>query len=107
MFVVRPTKIGGKHNWIKNNKFVNSELDDKTLDQLEPGETYVVSLFGVEEPVTMILDKIILGPALFGTKPVTTYEFLSDNDTVRVTREDIKTICGNLKTIPTQQESML
>lgn len=101
MFIVRPTKIGGKHNWIKNNKFVNSELDDKTLDQLEPGETYQVLLFGVEEPVTMILNKILLDD------PVTTYEFLSDNDTVRITREDIKTICGNLKTIPTQQESML
>jgi hypothetical protein len=86
MFVVKPTKIGGKHNWIKNDKFVNSELDDKTLDQLEPGETYVVCLFGVEEPVTMILNKILLDG------PVTTYEFLSDNDTVRVTREDIKTI---------------
>ncbi len=85
MFCAKPTKIGAKHSWIKNNKFVNSELDDKTLDQLEPGTTYLVGLFGVNEPVVMTLDKIILGP-------VTTYEFLSDNDTVRVIREDIKTI---------------
>jgi hypothetical protein len=92
MFCAKPTKIGAKHSWIKNNKFVNSELDDKTLDQLEPGTTYLVGLFGVNEPVVMTLDKIILGPALSETKSVTTYEFLSDNDTVRVTREDIKTI---------------
>ena len=110
MFVAKPTKVGAKHSWIKNNKFVNSEIDDKILEQLEPGITYLVELFGVQEPVTMILDKIILGPALFETKPVTTYEFLTDNDTVRVTREDIKTIkllCGNLETTFTQQEPTL
>jgi hypothetical protein len=100
MFCAKPTKIGAKHSWIKNNKFVNSELDEKILEQLEPGTTYLVGLFGVNEPIVMTLDKIILGP-------VTTYEFLSDNDTVRVTREDIKTICGNLETTFIQQEPML
>lgn len=85
MFVAKPTKIGAKHIWTKNVKFVNTELSDELLEQLKPGEVYKLCLFGVEQPLKAVLDKIILNP-------VATYEFVCDNDLIRVSKEDIKSI---------------